>query len=174
MNNNIEQKRIGRGMLAAFWVLLLVVLVFAFGSWEKDQYNPNRSIEGTSSTSARILELERNAYGHYLVTGEINQHRAVFILDTGATDVAVPEGVARTLGLKRGTAHQVRTANGIATAFRTNIPILKIGTITLSNVRASITPGMQGQEILLGMSALKQLDFSQSGNILTLTQHLQP
>jgi len=66
----------------------------------------------------------------------------------------------------------VSTANGNAEVRATKIDKLMLGTIQLQNVQASITPGMTGDEILLGMSVLKQLDFTQSGKTLTLRQYL--
>ena len=64
----------------------------------------------------------------------------------------------------------VHTANGTTHAYRTEISQLTIGSITLHQIQASITPGLTGDEILLGMSVLKQLDFEQRGNELTLRQ----
>lgn len=174
MNNDLNQKRMGRGMLTIFWLLVLGGLATLFGNWEERQYNPNQNLSGRTDGDERILELERNRFGHYVVSGKINNKPVVFMLDTGATNVAVPEAVAQKLGLRRGRAHQVITANGVARAYHTEIASLHLGPIKLNNVKASITPGMTGNEILLGMSALKQLDFSQSGNILTLTQYSQP
>jgi aspartyl protease family protein len=46
-----------------------------------------------------------------------------------------------------------------------------LGAIGLVNVNAGIVPGMDGEEILLGMSALRQLDFSQRGGELILRQY---
>jgi len=51
---------------------------------------------------------------------------------------------------------------------------LQIGDIVLDNVKASIIPTMQGEEILLGMSALKQVEFRQKGDFLTLIQQKSP
>jgi len=62
------------------------------------------------------------------------------------------------------------TANGIVEVRDTTIETLQLGSIRLSNIRASINPGMVGEEILLGMSALKDLEFTQRGSKLTLKQ----
>ena len=170
-SNPTQQQRIGKTMLMIGWGIVLIGLVAIFGQWEKNQYNPNRNITGSATDSERAVSLERNRYGHYVTAGKVNSKPVVFMLDTGATNVAIPQGIATKLGLKRGPAHQVMTANGVTRAYRTQITQLQVGSIILFDVRASITPGMTGSEILLGMSALKQLDFSQSGNTLTLVQH---
>jgi len=114
--------------------------------------------------------LQRNRFNHYVASGLINNTPVVFLLDTGATDVAVPAGLAERLGLKAGVARNAITANGIVQVYDTRIESLQLGSIQLENVRASINPGMSGNEILLGMSALKDLEFSQSGSTLTLKQ----
>lgn len=170
MNTSNDTNRIGKGMLWVFWLLTLGGLALYFGKLESNRLNPNQNITGQNEGDERIVKLERNAFGHYVATGYVNNIEVVFLLDTGATNVAVPEQLAYQLGLKRGGRHQVLTANGIATAYRTEIQSLHLGNIELNQVRASITPGMTGTEILLGMSALKHVDFSQSGKILTLIQ----
>ena len=64
------------------------------------------------------------------------------------------------------------TANGPVTVYDTIINQLTIGDIVLYNVPASINTGMQGTGILLGMSALSQVEFVQSGDYLTLRQRV--
>ncbi|WP_370981313.1 TIGR02281 family clan AA aspartic protease [Agaribacterium sp. ZY112] len=172
MSNKPEStQRAGRFMLSIFWVLVLISLSFAFGFWEEKQYNPNQNVSSEQSDSQRIVKLKRNRAGHYVASGKINGHDVRFMLDTGATNVAVPEVLAKRIGLLAGRPHQVHTANGIATAYQTNIPSLQLGSIQLKQLSASITTGMKGEDVLLGMSALKQLDFSQSGDVLTLIQY---
>jgi len=68
----------------------------------------------------------------------------------------------------------VNTAAGVVPVFSTTINRLTLGQIELSGVSASITPSMRGETILLGMSALKQIEFTQRGNTLTLRQFKRP
>ena len=74
------------------------------------------------------------------------------------------------LSLRRGQPGRAMTANGPVTVYSTSIDELSIGDIKLYNVPASINPGMSDQAILLGMSALKQIEFVQRGDSLTLRQ----
>ena len=67
-------------------------------------------------------------------------------------------------------AHQAATANGVVTVFATQINELKLGNILLYDIDASVTPSMPGNTILLGMSALRQIEFTQRGSFLTLRQ----
>ena len=92
------------------------------------------------------------------------------MLDTGATDVAIPAEIALDANLVSGLAQQASTANGVVTVYSTRINKLTLGNIVLYNIEASITPSMLGGIILLGMSALQQIEFTQRGATLTLRQ----
>ena len=171
--NSNPGAKIGRGMLTISWILVLIFLVLLFGNWEKRQINPNMQVEGMVSDQARTVVLQRNRYGHYVASGTVNGNPVMFLLDTGATNVAVPKKLARKLQLKPGAPYLVSTANGNVEVRATIIPVLQLGPITLHDVRASINPGMEEEDgILLGMSVLKELDFSQKGDELTIVQYL--
>lgn len=158
-------------MLVASCALALLALTWYFDGWLDRQQNPNRSPQSYQSQSgAREVVLQRNRQGHYVAGGEINGVPVTFLLDTGATDVAIPESVARRANLQSGYPGQANTANGIVTVYSTRISELTIGNIVLHDVPASITPSMPGETILLGMSALQQVEFTQKGSILTLRQ----
>ena len=105
-----------------------------------------------------------------MANGEINGIPVTFLLDTGATDVAIPAEIAMEADLVGGLAHQASTANGVVTVYSTRINELTLGNIVLYNIEASITPSMFGDIILLGMSALQQIEFTQRGSTLTLRQ----
>jgi aspartyl protease family protein len=169
----MENQTMGRGMMALACMLGIGMLTLFFSEVEEQQRNPNQRPMTEMAATTRQVALERNRSGHYLVTGNINRQAAEFLLDTGATDVVVPADIAGQLGLKRGRKARAMTANGPITVFETRISELSIGDITLFNVRASINPAMPPPQILLGMSALKQIEFVQRGDSLTLIQHLE-
>jgi aspartyl protease family protein len=92
-----------------------------------------------------------------------------FLLDTGATDVAIPEDLADRLRLERRGGGISQTANGPVAVWQTMLDTVTLGAISLSDVRASILPSMRGTEkVLLGMSFLKQLEFTQRDGQLIL------
>ncbi len=164
-------RRAGQGMLIVAFALGLAALTGVFNEWLERQANPNRSLQGlVAPDGAREVVLERNRQGHYVASGEINGLPVIFLLDTGATEVAIPDHVARAAGLRRGHPGRAATANGTVTVYATQIDELLIGNILLRDLSASITPSMGGDTILLGMSALQRIDFSQSGTRLTLRQ----
>jgi aspartyl protease family protein len=164
-------KNLGQGMLIASFSLGLLALTLLFDGWLDEQSNPNRGpATAQNGSGARLVELQRSRQGHYLSAGEINGVAVTFLLDTGATDVTVPAKLARQAGLEPGTASRAATANGVVTVYSTRINKLVLGNISLTDIRASITPSMGGDTILLGMSALREIEFSQRGSTLTLRQ----
>ena len=179
-----ETRRIGAGMFIAAWVLLLGILTFHFSGWldtrddpsrwatDTARDDPNRSVAGTvSELGVREVRLSQNRAGHYVANGKINGSTVRFVLDTGATTVAIPGAVAERLGLRAGRAQLSRTANGTITTYHTQLDDVSLGTIRLRNVRADINPHMEGNEVLLGMSFLRSLELVQRDGRLTLRQH---
>lgn len=163
---------LGRLMLLGMWVAVAGVLALGFDSWLDRQQNPNRELQTVvASDGAREVSLERNRNGHYIAEGTINGHAVKFMLDTGASDISIPEAVAKEIGLERGQPMQYRTANGMITAFTTQLDLVTLGGLEQHDIRGSINPYMDGDHILLGMSFLGDLDFRQSGGVLTLTQY---
>ncbi len=158
-------------MLYIAWILGLFLLYLLFDGALKKQNNPNQQPLTQNNGQGIEVILKRNRSGHYVTSGSINNVDVTFLIDTGATDIAVPENLYEKMGLIKGRPITMNTANGRSQAWRTTISTLKIGGLTLYNLKASINPGMnQTTEVLLGMAALKQLDFAQQGNTLTLKQ----
>ncbi len=165
-------KRLGKGMIIGAWVLLLAVLTLFFSRVLEERQNPNRQPAGrVSDQGIREVELQRNPQGHYVATGAINGRPVTFLVDTGATDVALSESLARRLGLeKRGGAFS-HTANGVVAVWQAVLDRVSLGVIELRNVRASILPDLKpADQVLLGMSFLKQLEMVQKGDTLILRQ----
>lgn len=150
------------------WIAALGLASLLFEDVLNEQFNHNSQPQSRLLNGEATVVLKRNRYGHYVTTGHINGQEVVFMVDTGATNVSVPADIARELGLEKGPSGRSQTANGTVTVYQTVIPELRIGAIRLYDVVGSINPGMEGPDILLGMSALKQLEFSQRGDTLTL------
>ncbi len=154
---------------------LLVSLLFVGGmtfifAWLLEQQNnPNRAnVVRVLENGGREVVLERNRAGHYVASGEINGHGVQFFLDTGATHVSIPARVADAIGLDRGAEMIARTANGSVVVYATRLDSIRLGHIVMENVPASINPGMGGEDILLGMSFLGELDMLQRDETLRL------
>lgn len=156
------------GIIAS--IIGISLATWFFAGVEERQVNPNTSPNSNRSEQSISVTLERNRYGHYITNGRLNDEDVIFMLDTGATDVAIPGELEKKLNLQRGRRFSAHTANGTADAYTTEIDYIQIGDIRLNNVKASIVPNMRGEQILLGMAALKQLEFRQKGKQLTLIQ----
>jgi aspartyl protease family protein len=165
-----QQKKIGQFMIYAAWLLLLGLLSLFFQKWLDYERDPNRNLAAVSTDGPREVVLKRDRSGHYRAPGLINNEPVLFLLDTGATDVNIPQAVADRIGLQAGSPQRARTANGIITVYDTRADEVQLGTIALSNVAASINPHMHGDTVLLGMSFMKHLVLIQRDNTLTLRQ----
>lgn len=157
-------------MIAIGWLIVLGVLTYAFSRWLDAERNPNRVVQSSNREGGVEVTLRQNRYGHYYVAGSINGRAVEFIVDTGATQIAVPAHLADALQLRTGPPVLVSTANGNATAYLTRIDEVRVGDIVVRDVKAHLNPGMKDDEILLGMSFLRQLEFTQRGDTLTLRQ----
>jgi len=167
-----ERKRMGLTMQALAWLTFLALGVFFFSDLLDQQYNPNQDLQTNhTAAGAREVVLQRNKFGHYVTSGQINGQPVTFMLDTGATGVAIPDSVAQRLGIRRGQAFPTQTANGVATSYAARLDRVSVGKIQLENVRAGITPGLQTEQVLLGMSFLKHIEFTQRGDTLILRQY---
>jgi aspartyl protease family protein len=153
------------------WAIVLGILTVFFDDILDKQRNPNADpISQVTSEGAREVVLTRNRAGHYVATGYINNQEVEFLLDTGASDVAVPAHLATNIGLPAGPPVIYRTANGNVRGNLTRINEIRLGDITLNDVRGGINPGMRDNHVLLGMSFLKKLEFTQRGNTLIIRQ----
>lgn len=172
MDRKPEPPTFNKPTIFAIWIGLLIVTTLIFNGIIEKQHNPNQKLAiSVNQDGNSEVTLLRNRYGHYVASGEINDQPVVFLLDTGATLVAIPEHIANRLGLEKGTSFLSETANGSSVSYRTTIDKLALGDIVMTNVPASISSGMQFDEILLGMSFLKHLKMTQQGKELTLSVH---
>jgi len=105
---------------------------------------------------------------HFVGQGEINGKDVTLMADTGASTVVVPERMAQRLGLKKGPPLPFHTAGGDVTHFATTLEKLTLGRIEISNVSAVISPTMNVDFVLLGMSALKLMDMEYGSQMLVL------
>lgn len=164
--------KIGKGMIYASWILALLMLTWLFSNYLERQHNPNQALSINSEKEGkREVILQQNRLGHYVATGFINNKKVIFLLDTGATTISIPGKLANKLGLPLKQAHRVRTANGDTIAYQTMLKQVRLGSIELHDLKASIAPKMEGNEILLGMNFMRQLEMIQRNNQLTLRQY---
>ena len=118
------------------------------------------------------ITLSADSGGHFMTLGTINGGSVRFLVDTGATLVALPAAEARRLGINylNGQRGQVQTANGTATAYRVKLDTLRIGDVEVSNVDAMVNENDSMGVILLGMSFLNRMEMKRDGQSMTLTK----
>lgn len=124
------------------------------------------------AAAAGSVILYANTAGHYLTDGQVNGVTLKFLVDTGATVIAMNSGDAKYAGIdyKKGKKIQMQTASGIADAYYVSINTLKLGGILLHQVDAVVLEGGYPQVVLLGMSALNRMEIKREGMVLTLTR----
>lgn len=167
-----QPRRMGLWMVIAMWLIVLWLLASFFANWFEKEHNPNQNFASSvTTTGIKEVMLQRNRRGHYVTTGLINDKQVVFMLDTGATDISIPQQLADELGLKKGPRIMFQTAAGKSWGYSTVLDSVAIGNIELNNVRASINPNVSDLDVLLGMTFLKHLEFTQRGETLTLRQY---
>jgi aspartyl protease family protein len=113
-----------------------------------------------SQAGLRSLNIPRDPRGHFQTDGRIDGQRITFMVDTGASVVALNESSAARFGLRptpgQYTAN-VSTANGTVKAAPARIEILDVGGLIVRDVDAMVLPDEALSENLLGLSFLSKL-----------------
>jgi aspartyl protease family protein len=124
---------------------------------------------GDSEGSGSRIVLTAGSGGHFVTGGSINGKAVSFMVDTGASMVAMSESDAERIGLKykggeRGIAN---TANGQVPVYRVNLTTVRVGDVQVYNVDAMVVP-MPMPNILLGNSFLTRFQMKRENDVLTL------
>ena len=113
-----------------------------------------------ASASGRTLNIPRDARGHFATEGRIDGQRINFMVDTGASMVALNESSAARFGLRPSPSQykaKVTTANGTIKAARARIAMIDVGGLIVRDVDAMVLPDEALSENLLGLSFLSKL-----------------
>ena len=117
-------------------------------------------VETVAQSDGRSLSIPRDGRGHFQTEGRIDGQRIGFMVDTGASVIALNETSAARFGLRpsRGDYNaSVTTANGTIRAARTRLAMVDIGGIVVRDVDAMVLPDEALSENLLGLSFLSKL-----------------
>lgn len=129
-------------------------------------------ISGFTTTRRGSVILYPERGGHFFADGLINGVSVRFMVDTGATTIAMSSAAASRIGLdyrKLGRPGAASTASGFVRTYNLKLNTVQIGEITLHNVDAGVVEGNHPTEILLGMSFLGQLDMKRDSEKMELT-----
>lgn len=116
--------------------------------------------------------LTADSRGHFFAIGTINGVSTRFMVDTGATTIALSSVEAKRTGVNYLAGRRVltQTANGVVPVYRVRLDAVDIGGIRLTNVDAIVIEGEQLPVALLGMSFLNRMEMRREGDTLMLIQ----
>lgn len=125
----------------------------------------------SSGSGPASATLTADAAGHFLTTGNVNGTTIRFIVDTGASMIAIGASDARRIGLdpNKGEIGYAQTANGVTTVSRVKLNSVRVGDIVLNNVDATVHQ-QDMPYALLGMSFLNRMEMQRNGETMTLKQ----
>lgn len=122
--------------------------------------------EGNSSKSPLVIGQGNN--GHYMVKGSVNDQDLIFMVDTGASYVALPQWIGNSASTPcLGTA-TMDTGNGTTKVCGTIIKKLRFGNFTLKNIEAVVMPNLK--EPLLGMNVLRRFRVEQDSGEMRISK----
>lgn len=126
---------------------------------------------GAQGGARQSVSLTADGRGHFTASGSLNGYPLTFLVDTGATAIAISANDARRLGLdfKGGQAVGVSTAAGVVPAWRVKFSSVKVGNISLNHVDGLVLESGLNMP-LLGMSFLNRMEMQRDGQTMTLTK----
>lgn len=125
----------------------------------------------TGAEARQSVTLAADTRGHFITEGAINGRPIRFVVDTGATVVALPASDAVRLGIdyRKGPVAITRTAGGVVPVYKVRFDSVRLGAIEIAAVDGVVIE--QGLDIaLLGMSFLNRVEMKNEGQLMTLTR----
>jgi aspartyl protease family protein len=122
-----------------------------------------------AGSDRQSVTLAADMRGHFVTDGAVNGSPTRFLVDTGATMVAIPAADAVRLGIdyRKGQRGMTKTAGGMVQVYRVRFDTVKLGGIELTSVEGIVIE--QGLDIaLLGMSFLNRVEMKRDGQTMTL------
>jgi clan AA aspartic protease (TIGR02281 family) len=142
---------------------------FAFDRWGPWQSGRGWRPKPVETVSAEGAELRRTVNGHYYASGSINGEPVVFMVDTGASTVAIGAGLAERLGLGPCRETTYRTAGGAVRGCEARADELTVAGLRLRDVRVGVLPDRGEDMLLLGMNVLRHFRIETEGGRMRLT-----
>ncbi|MDY8110027.1 TIGR02281 family clan AA aspartic protease [Fulvimarina sp. 2208YS6-2-32] len=179
----LRSVRLGEALRhAAIWagVFLVTIAGYAFAPELLAVKNRMMAVLVPGSVVALPSDGERRQYmavrgsdGHFHLSGTVDGESVSFMVDTGASVIAMDRAMAQSLGIDTDAlsfSDFVQTANGIARSAPVFLDSIRIGDIERRNIRAAVTDAEGLDTILLGMSFLNTLtSYDFRGDTLILT-----
>jgi clan AA aspartic protease (TIGR02281 family) len=154
-------KRVGFFLVAG---AILFVLFETFGPYQPGRGYRPRPIETIGSTGA---VLDRTFDGHFYLTGRINGTELAFLVDTGASTIAIGETLAQQLDLGPCRSRVYSTAAGTVRGCEASAREVEVAGLRLADVPVAVLPG--ADTVLLGMNVLRHFRIEQQGRQMRLS-----
>lgn len=141
---------------------------------EQKQYQMGTAVSTNFSQRDIIFEqIMINNNGMFMSHGSINGHSVKYLVDTGASSVAMSSRDARKLGIQyrlNGEKIRASTASGIADGWVVNLKSVRLGKLIEYNVKGVVVDGDHPREVLLGMTFLNRMKVEKEAGKMTITQ----
>ena len=127
----------------------------------------------STSTGYRMVTLRSDRNGHFQVEARVEGRPVEFMVDTGASMIAMRETAAARLGIhpsERDYTVKTQTANGVGRAARVQLNSVEVNGIVVRDVEAFVVPDEALSTNLLGMSFLSRVRWSHDRGKLVLEQ----
>lgn len=124
---------------------------------------------GSDGAVSQTASLTADSRGHFITTGTVNGATIRFMVDTGASSVALGASDARraNVNISHGRPIMVQTANGVTQAWLVTFDNVRVGDVVLHGVEGTV----HQQDLpvaLLGMSFLNRMEMKRDGQTMTL------
>ena len=146
-----------------FWVSLAIVAYFGMNALTA----PKIANVAVEKNGAMEIVIPRSRNGHYFVEGSINGYAVTFMVDTGASTVAIDKQIARAANLPNGFPATFSTASGSTPGQTVPRQRVSIGGLSFDDVSVAVIDGV-GEVGLLGQNVLRYLEVTQANDQLIL------
>ena len=149
-----------------------VTLLIA-GQYREFQLGTAISSSKAMKSGRQSVDINRDSRGMYFTSGTINNFPVNFLVDTGATFIAINSTLAKQIGIdyrSLGKAELANTASGQVTAWKLLLDSVAIGSLELQLVEAAVIEGDFPIRPLLGMSFLGRVKMQDNGSLLTIEE----
>lgn len=145
---------------ATIWLLLGAVVFVGF-EWRRHEAQ-----KASFSAKGDVIEIRRSDDGHYHWPGTLNGRAVDFLVDTGATGVAIPTELAKQLGLEAEGTVRSSTAGGLVSGQVVRADLALDGGVRAERLRMVALPSLDSP--LLGMDVLGRLHWQQQDGALRI------
>ncbi len=147
--------------IVTLWLVLGSALFLGVQAWLAERQRPRVQVDPQGG-----IALQRGPDRHFHWPGRIGGQAVDFLVDTGATRTALPESLARELGLPRLAETQSDTAGGRVRGWLSQVDLTLQGGVRLERLPVVVLPALDSP--LLGMDVLGRLHFSQRDGVLRI------